>query len=463
MMDPSQTFVFVDIETNGGNGPRGRCIEVAAIKVVDGEVIDNYVSLVNPGTPVPYWITQLTGITNDELTHAPFFSDIADELYRFLDGAIFVAHNVLFDYSFLRNEFAAAGFAFKPKLFCTVKMSRALWPEHRGHSLEAIIRRHGITTTNRHRAYDDAHAMYQYVMHTIAQKGIPNFSDNLALQLKTKSLPPHVSEQTILALPETYGIYIFEDDKGQPLYVGKSVNIRARVRSHFTSATSIAKEMKMSLQSHNVSFVTTETELEALLLESVKVKELQPLFNRKLRRTKSQHCIIKHDEAEYTTFSIESHDLSQYVGLKQVYGVFTSKQHAKKELDSIGRTYQLCPKLLGLEKSSGACFRSQLGLCRGACTGKESAESYNARVELALERIKLESWPYASKIAVALSAVRTLIIDQWIPQGIHNSEDDSYHEIGGAFDLDTYKILRSFLRTHRPRITLLPPGESYAV
>lgn len=462
-MDASHTFVFVDIETNGGNGPRGRCIEVAAIKVVAGEIVGTFESLVNPGSGIPHWITELTGISNDALVDAPYFVDIASELFRFLDGAVFVAHNVLFDYSFLRSEFAAADYIFRPKLFCTVKMSRALWPEHRGHSLEAIIKRHRLKTTNRHRAYDDAHAMYQYVLRTIEHKGSDAFAANLALQLKTKSLPPHVDEHVILALPETHGIYIFEDDEGQPLYVGKSVNIRARVRSHFTSATTIAKEMKMSLRSHNVSYVTTETELEALLLESVTVKELQPLFNRKLRRIKTQHCIIKNTDSEYATFSIESHDLGAYTNLKDVYGVFTSKQHAKKQLDSIGRTYQLCPKLLGLEKSSAACFRYQLGLCRGACINKEDADSYNARVEFALERIKLETWPYASKIAVALSSVRTLIIDQWVPQGIHDSQDDSYREIGGAFDLDTYKILRSFLRSNRHAIKLLPPGGIHGI
>lgn len=455
-------YSFVDIETNGGTGERGRCIEVAAIKVVDGAIVDTFTSLINPGMSVPSWITRLTGITNSELVDAPYFSDIADDLYRFLDSSVFVAHNVLFDYSFLRNEFAASGYNFRPKLFCTVKMSRALWPEHRGHSLEAIIKRHSIATADRHRAYDDARVMYEYVMHTLRYKGAEALSANLALQLKTKSLPPNVSEQTILDLPETYGIYIFEDDKGQPLYVGKSVNIRARVRSHFTRATSVAKEMKMSLQSHNVSFITTETELEALLLESATVKQLQPLFNRRLRRAKSQHCIIKHDDSDYATFSIESRNLGQYTNLDQVYGVFSSRHQAKKELDSIGRTYQLCPMLLGLEKSTGACFRYQLGLCRGACIGKESPKSYNSRVELALERIKLESWPYASKIAIALSSVRTLIIDQWIPQGVYDQQDDSYHEIGGAFDLDTYKILRSFLRTHRQDIRLLPPGSIYS-
>ncbi len=449
-------FVFVDIETNGGNGPRGRVIEVAALRVRGGEVVDTYQTLINPGSEIPHWITNLTGITDHDLVDAPYFADIAAALYRFMEGAVFVAHNVLFDYSFLKREFAACDLRFAPKLFCTVKMSRALYPEHRGHSLQKIIDRHSLVTAARHRAYDDARAMFEYVKLAIAEKGAEAFDANLSLQIKTKSLPPNVDESIILTLPETAGVYIFEDDTGTPLYVGKSVNIRARVRSHFTNATSIAKEMKLSLHSHNVTYIQTETEVEALLLESAKVKELQPIYNRRLRRTKTQAIIVKHiDDNGYLTFTIEQHDLSQYADLASVYGVFKTRAQAKSQLESIARTYQLCPKLLDLEKSSGACFRYQLGLCRGACIGRETTESYNARVEFALERMKIETWPYASKISVLISSVRSLVIDQWIPQGIYDHEADTYSELPHNFDIDTYKIVRSFIRTHKSQVRLL--------
>jgi len=453
----SEEFVFVDIETNGGAGERGRVIEIAAIKVCDGEIIDTYQSLINPGSDIPYWITKLTGITTADVTGAPYFPDIAHELYEFMHGCIFVAHNVLFDYSFLKREFSAVDLTFSPKLFCTVKMSRALYPEHKGHSLEKIITRHNIKTSARHRAYDDALAMYEYVQITIATKGDEAFTDNLALQLKTKSLPPHVDEQIILNLPDTPGVYIFEDDQGAPLYVGKSVNIRSRVRAHFTNATSIAKEMKMTLRSHNITYIQTETEVEALLLESAKVKELQPLLNRRLRRATSQHLVIKHiNEEGYATFTLESHDVARYSNLENVYGVYTSKSSAKTSLESIGRTFQLCPKLLGLEPAKGSCFRRQLGLCRGACEGIESPDRYNLRVELALEKLKIDAWPYASKISVAISALRFLVIDQWIPQGVYDQASDSYTELTHNFDMDVYKIIRAYIRANKPRIQLIP-------
>lgn len=448
-------FVFVDIETNGGNGERGRIIEIAAIKVLDGQIVDAFESLVNPGTSIPSWITALTDIQPKDLVGVPYFEDIADQLYQFVDGCVFAAHNVLFDYSFVKREFAAAGYRYSPKLFCTVKMSRALYPEHRGHSLEKIIQRHRIATSNRHRAHDDALATVEYAQLALKQKGSEALERNIALQLKTKTLPPHVEEAVILSLPETSGVYIFEDDSGMPLYVGKSVNIRARVRSHFVNATSVAKEMKMALQSHHVSYIQTETELEALLLESVKVKELQPLFNRKLRRAKTQHILVKTQTPDgYTSIQVESHDLSRYAALADVYGVYTSKNQAKQALESAARAYQLCPKLLGLEKSKGECFRRQLGLCRGACIGLEAPDSYNPRVETALERSKIESWPYRGAIVAPISQTRSIVIDQWVPVQIIDHEHDVTTEIDGTFDLDTYKILRAHIRKIRSNVAL---------
>lgn len=451
-----RSFVFVDIETDGGTGDRGRITEVAAIRVVDGEIIEEFQSLVNPGHPVPYWITNLTGITTNDVVHAPFFEDIADQLFQFMSGSIFVAHNVLFDFSFLKREFKAAGYSFAPKLFCTVKMSRALFPEHKGHSLQKIIERHNLLPSARHRAYEDARMLFEYVKIAIDQKGIDAFQANLSLQTKTKTLPPNVDEQTILQLPQSTGIYIFHNDAGLPLYVGKSVNIRARVRSHFQNATSIAKEMKMSLSTHNVTYITTETEIEALLLESAKVKELQPLYNRLLRRKTSQHILLQSiNDDGYLTFTIESHDIAQYEHLDGVYGVFTTRQQAKQKMEEIARSYQLCPKLLGLEKAKGACFRYQLGLCKGACILKEQPDHYNMRVELALKRTKIETWPFQSKISVAISAMRSLIIDQWVPQAIFDSETNTLTRLERSFDVDTYKIVRSYLRNHRATITVL--------
>lgn len=451
--------VFLDIETNGGNGERGRITEIALIRVEQGEVVEEYTTLINPGSPIPYWITRLTGITNADVADAPYFDEVAGEIYRILDGAIFVAHNVRFDFSFVKRQLEAVGYTFRPKLFCTVRMSRKLYAEHKGHSLEKILQRHAIEVEDRHRAYADAKAILDFTRLAIEEKGIDSFREAVALQMKTKTLPPNVDEAAFANLPETPGVYIFEDDLGQPLYVGKSVNIRARVRSHFANDTKIVKEMKISLVSHNISFIQTETEIEALLLESAKVKELQPIHNRLLRRATQQAVLAKSEnENGYTTIAVENRQLDQATELSDIYGVYTSRMQAKSRLESLMKTFQLCPKLLGLETSKGACFRSQLGLCKGACVGKEPAELYNRRVEYALERSKVEAWPFKGELSVAISETKALIIDQWIVKGYVTALEDgsTYLErITNGFDMDTYKIIRSYLRNNKAAITVL--------
>ena len=273
--------------------------------------------------------------------------------------------------------------------------------------------------------------------------------------MKTKTLPPNLDESKFAHLPTTPGIYIFEAEDGTPLYVGKSVNIRSRVMSHFASDTKIAKEMKISQRSFNISYEQTDTEVEALLLESAKVKELQPTFNRQLRRKTTQSVLLKnYDSHGYLTITIENRDLSDATDLDKIYGVYTTRAQAKAALESLTRTYQLCPKLMGLEKTKSYCFRYQLGLCKGACGGEELPFSYNERAEFALDRSKIEAWPFKTKIAVKISEIKSLIVDQWVIEGImHHEFEPTLERLTNGFDVDTYKILRAYLRKNSGNVT----------
>jgi DNA polymerase-3 subunit epsilon len=160
-----EPLVFVDIETTGLSPTSGRVIEVAAIRVQNGEVVQELNKLIDPGTELSRFTTQLTGITDDDLRVAPVFEEIAEELHQILDGAVFVAHNVNFDYSFLKQEFARIGRDFDPLRLCTVRLSRALYPEYKSHKLANLIERHGFSYAARHRAYDDANVLWQFLQH----------------------------------------------------------------------------------------------------------------------------------------------------------------------------------------------------------------------------------------------------------------------------------------------------------
>ncbi len=227
-------MAFVDIETTGANYHFGRVLEVGVLRVEDGQVVSTFKTLLSVREHIPSFITELTGIDNAMLTGAPSFEDIADQLREVLEGAFFVAHNVRFDYSFIKQEYKRLGQDINPKLLCTVRLSRALYPDVKGHSLGKLIERHGFTTTARHRAYDDAKVLWDFYRLVLGEFDIDTVESALKQQLASQSLPPNLPAEAVGNLPHGPGVYIYEDEDGQPLYIGKSVNVYSRVLSHFS-------------------------------------------------------------------------------------------------------------------------------------------------------------------------------------------------------------------------------------
>jgi DNA polymerase-3 subunit epsilon len=445
-------LVFVDIETNGLNALRGRVIEVAAIRVEQGVITQTFRSLIDPETELPYYITNLTGITTSDLKGAPTFDQIADELITVLKGAVFVAHNVRFDYSFLKQEFGRVGLPFLPKQLCTVKLSRALHPHEKGHKLSDLIQRYNFSYSSRHRAYDDAHVLWQFIQY--AQKQFPpeQVQAAIAKQLRSPALPKDLEPELVRNLPETAGVYIFEDESGQPLYVGKSINIKKRVMSHFGRDHAESKEFKIAQGIKHIRTQQTAGELSALLLESRLVKELQPLYNRKLRKT--QKLILAKQAVNhegYQTIMLEEASFIDPETAHDVVAVYPRRGQAKQSLDTITKTYDLCPKLMGIESGKGACFARQLRKCRGACVGEEALETYNARLETAFARQRIQAWPYRGAVLVEekLSLqFHGIVVDQWCVMA-EITQDEFCEPVVTTqtkhFDLDTYKILQTFL------------------
>lgn len=459
----STPLVFVDIETNGLNHIRGRVIEVAAIRVENGKVTQTFRSLIDPETELPYYITKLTGITTNDLKGAPTFDQIAEELKAVLQDAIFVAHNVRFDYSFLKQEFGRLGLTFLPKQLCTVKLSRALYPHVKGHKLADIIQRHNFSFSARHRAYDDAAILWQFLQYIDKNFTPEQIQMAIGRQLQQPAIPKSLQPELVRNLPETAGVYIFEDAEGRPLYVGKSINIKKRVMSHFGRDHAESKEFKIAQAIENITTHETGGELAALLLESKLVKELQPLYNRQLRRT-AKLTLAKHvrNVDGYLTVVIE--EASQIdAGLAgQVLGVYPRRGKAKDAVMELTKQHELCPKLMGLEKSAGSCFWRQLDKCRGACVGQEDSDAYNARLLMAFERQRIHAWPYKGPIllqekVLGSNDVKALVVDQWCVLGEVTQEeycDPVLEARPRHFDLDTYKILQSFLASKIDRLRI---------
>jgi len=372
-------YAVIDIETTGGSARLERITEIAVYIHNGTRVVEEYSTLINPERNIPYFITSLTGITNEMVEDAPKFFEVARKLVELTEGKIFVAHNAMFDYSFVRQEFSMLGYNFKRPLLDTVALSRKLLPGHRSYSLGNLCKELGIEITGRHRASGDALATVR-LLELLLEKDHALESGSLMKNRKAAKLHPALDLAKLAAIPGEPGIYYFHDESGEVIYVGKSRNLSQRVNSHLSNNTS-GREMKMCSLIADISWERTGSELIALLLESAEIKKKKPLFNRAQRRTGFRWGIYSHtDEKGYIRFEYRSAS-DEEVPLS----LFTSRDKARGKLEQIINDYSLCQKLCGMYETDGACFHRQVGLCRGACCGEEEPGSYNERALMALD------------------------------------------------------------------------------
>ncbi len=456
-------LVFIDVETSGMASYNSRVIEVGALRVEDGKVVSKINTLINPEGHVNPYIQKITGIDLSRLGSAPVFADIAKDLYEMLEGALFIAHNVRFDHSFIKNEFKRVGTNYRTKMLCSVRLSRALYPHYRRHGLDHVIERHNIQITNRHRAYDDAKAVWEFFKIARAENSIEAFESAIRAQVRQPSLPSNLPPDFTKNLPESTGVYIFEDNAAKPLYVGKSINIKKRVLSHFSDDHASTKELKISQQVSGITVHKTVTELQALLLESRLVKDLQPLFNRQLRRTsKLVLAKCRTTDSGYQTIMLQEANSDELLpdSMEQVMAVYTTRGKARQALESYVKLYELCPKMLGLESGAGVCFLRQLKKCHGACEGVETVARHNFRLQTAFATSRIKAWPYKGAIIVSEpQSSGGVIVDQWCVIGEINEQencDQIAQSIGTRFDLDTYKILTSYLARKKSKLLIRP-------
>lgn len=279
----SLDLAVVDVETTGSSAVYDRVIEVGVLRVSQGRLVGTYGTLINPERPIPPIITQITGISDKDVAAAPAFNDVAFRIKECLRGCVFVAHNVRFDYSFLRNEFERAGIVFSADCLCSVRLSRLLYPRHRRHSLSALIERFEFPCKNRHRALDDAAVVWAFLQH--AQKTLPaDKVENAARQLLRKPLlPPRINREAIDLLPSGPGVYVFYDESQAPLYVGKSIDVRDRVLRHFAAAPE-GKDARLCERTVRIEAHRAYGELGAALLALRLMKKRAQARNRRLRR-----------------------------------------------------------------------------------------------------------------------------------------------------------------------------------
>ena len=379
-------FAILDIETTGGS-PNTEKITEIAIFFHDGEkVVDEWSTLINPEKPIPYFITGLTGITNEMVADAPKFYEVAKEIVDRTEAYTIVGHNVNFDYSFIKSEFKRLGFDYSRKTLCTVKLSRKIIPGHKSYSLGKICKDLGIEIRDRHRAAGDALAtvkLFEYLRDSQNGNELNLISEPTG---RYKNLNENLTVDDIEKLPEECGTYYFFDENKQLLYIGKSKNIRHRVLSHLGNATS-KRSMEMKERIHNISYELTGSELIALLKESREIKEMKPVYNRAQKKSSFYWGLYTgKDEYGYITFRLQR--ISETPD--DPVTCYNNKKEAREAVTRMVERNWLCQKLTGLYQTDGACFHHTIRQCNGACVQAEAVATYNKRAEALLDSLKLD-------------------------------------------------------------------------
>jgi DNA polymerase-3 subunit epsilon len=370
-------FAIVDIETCGGKFEfqKGRIIEIAIV-VHDGlSVVKSFSSLINPECYIAPNFTRISGITNEMVADAPKFHEVAKDILEFTEGCVFVAHNVNFDYSFVRDEFASLGYKYRRDTICTVRLSRKFLPGKDSYSLGKLCASLGIEVQNRHRALGDAEATAKLFDILLEVKSThPVYKNQGAEALMVRRIDK-IKQYILNKIPETTGVYYFLNNKQEILYIGKSTNMYNRAINHFNPAENKGKKLLNEL--YNVDFVETGSELIALLLENKEIKVHKPEFNTRQKADVFTHAIdYFNNEEDILTFKIVAHEEA-----KQPLLCFTSMAAAREKIEYLLDEFSLCLRYCSLTSEDAVCFNHQIKKCNGICAGEEAVEDYNFRAQ----------------------------------------------------------------------------------
>ncbi len=406
-----RAWAFVDLETTGTAPAHARVTEVAVVRVEPDGSSREWSTLVHPEQRIPSEITFITGIDDAMVRDAPRFAEIADELSGWLADAIFIAHNARFDYAFLKAEFARIGAPFEAPTLCTVRLSRLLYPERTPHTLDAIASRHHLRAAlgdaSRHRALGDARLIRAFLAHIERDVAPADLDVALKRLLKRPSLPARLPPDALDAIPHACGVYLFYGANPHPIYIGKSIDLRDRVGSHFTNDHRSARALRLSQEVERIEWERTAGAFGAELREIALIGERMPAHNVALRRRSNQVAftldargrIVLRPAADLDAML----DADDHAAFCDHFGPFANRAQARRVLSECAAQAGYCLAALGLEKRTredAPCFNRQLARCAGACVGAEDVLTNAARVRAAFEHTRLPRWPFAQAIHI---------------------------------------------------------------
>ena len=341
-------FAIIDIETTGGYASANGITEIA-VYIHDGvRLIKKFETLINPNQRIPRYITALTGIDDDMVASAPTFEEVADVLQELLQDRIFVAHNVNFDFSFVKHHMQHCGYELKNKKLCTVRLARKVVPNLPSYSLGNLCRSLEIKIDNRHRAGGDAKATVLLFEHLLSKGAEPHIQQMLKKSSSEQWLPLHLLKAEVEKLPSRPGVYYFHDNKDKIIYVGKAINLKKRVSSHFTNNDAERKRQNLVRNIHKISFRQCATELEAIVLESTEIKRLWPKFNYSQKQPLQKYGLYQFEDGRgYYRLAIDK----KKKHLQPLYS-FNLLHEGVVMLKKMAEEFELNEKLCFLNKTS---------------------------------------------------------------------------------------------------------------
>ncbi|MDT7830686.1 exonuclease domain-containing protein [Pricia sp. S334] len=375
-------YAILDIETTGGKYNEEGITEIAIHKFDGHQVVDQFISLVNPEKEIQPFVVKLTGINNKMLRSAPKFHEVAKRIVEITRDAVLVAHNAQFDYRILRTEFRRLGYNFERKTLCTVDLSKTLIPEADSHSLGKLVRSLGIAVSDRHRANGDALATLKLFKILLSK----DTGKTILKETIRKEEHGELSDRQldiVESIPSETGVYYMHDKDGEIIFLGKSNNMKKRVNQHFTKNGTPGRKLQKATK--KVTYERTGSELVAQLKENEELRRNRPKFNRKGPTVNFSHGICTEtDENGYFILKIKK--ISRKNGS---FAAFNSAVAAENFIRRLSNEFGLCHKLNGHIKPDLNGKGCGSDACAGACLQKESPKKYNQKVFQAIKKYSL--------------------------------------------------------------------------
>jgi DNA polymerase-3 subunit epsilon len=452
-------LAIVDLETTGADPTRDRITEIAILVTQGDSLIEQWSSLINPGMPIPERIQALIGITDAMVEDAPKFCEIADIVVEKLADTVFVAHNVRFDYNFLRAAYERESRHWTSPVMCSVKFSRALDPEFARHGLDALIERHGYHIESRHRALDDARIVWQFLQDARGRADTTRLQRAWDKAFSAQSGVPRLPRGDLEALPDSPGAWVYRSATGQVLDLGWARDLRSQVLGFFTAQRPSAKNKKMAAAVHDVDSWPCAGELGAQL----KALELA----RNLMEQPDAGAFAWHwhttPGAVPPILSLENLLATDPAHWQDLYGCLRGEREANVTLRELAKKHHLCASRIGLEQGGGPCQAVHLGRCAGVCIGQETTQTHDQRLMLALRSLLNKPWPFTGPIVItetltSQSMSQSHVFDHWCYIGSASDETGLADLLATPairrFDTDIFRLLSRWLAVPENQVRL---------